>query len=255
MKIRDRLQQLYHGDDPATRHFHIAVATFDISTIIFLVVSSFFRGSAVIEAIDIAIGLAILTELLSRIAASRTPRRELLKFHSLADAVVVISLLAPILGEGFAFLRALRILRLLKSYKVLRDLNPDFRPFRKHEETIIAAANLGVFLFVMTALVYETQYGTNESIRNYLDALYFTVTTLTTTGYGDITLSGNFGRVVAVVTMIVGVSLFLRLVQVMIRPSKVEFKCPDCGLTRHEYDAVHCKACGRILNIEDEGAA
>ena len=56
------------------------------------------------------------------------------------------------------------------------------------------------------------------------------------------------------VIMIFGVSLFLRLVQVMLRPQKVEHKCPDCGLKRHDHDAVHCKACGRLLNIEDEGA-
>jgi voltage-gated potassium channel len=54
--------------------------------------------------------------------------------------------------------------------------------------------------------------------------------------------------------MIFGVSLFLRLVQVMLRPPKVEHKCPQCGLKRHEFDAIHCKACGHILAIEDEGA-
>jgi voltage-gated potassium channel len=53
--------------------------------------------------------------------------------------------------------------------------------------------------------------------------------------------------------MICGVSLFLRLVQVMLRPPKVDYKCPACGLRRHDYDAVHCKACGGLLNIEDDG--
>jgi voltage-gated potassium channel len=33
----------------------------------------------------------------------------------------------------------------------------------------------------------------------------------------------------------------------------VRFACPTCGLQRHEPDAVHCKACGMILNIPDEG--
>lgn len=38
---------------------------------------------------------------------------------------------------------------------------------------------------------------------------------------------------IAVAIMIFGVSLFLRLVQVMLRPAKVEYRCPDCGLLRH----------------------
>ena len=79
------------------------------------------------------------------------------------------------------------------------------------------------------------------------------MTTLTTTGFGDVTLVGTSGKMISVLIMIFGVSLFLRLVQVIIRPHKVVHKCPQCGLKRHDADAVHCKACGQILNIEDEG--
>jgi voltage-gated potassium channel len=112
---------------------------------------------------------------------------------------------------------------------------------------------LGVFIFVMTALVYETQHWRNPAIGNYADALYFTVTALTTTGFGDITLPGTSGRMISTVIMIFGVTLFLRLAQVLFRPHKVRFPCPSCGLQRHDPDAVHCKACGTLLNIPDEG--
>ena len=46
---------------------------------------------------------------------------------------------------------------------------------------------------------------------------------------------------------------FVRMAQVLFRPAKVYHKCPDCGLSRHDADAVHCKDCGRLLNIENEG--
>jgi voltage-gated potassium channel len=118
---------------------------------------------------------------------------------------------------------------------------------------ILAATNLSVFVFVMTGLVYATQHRTNPAIGNYVDALYFTVTSLTTTGYGDITLSGTSGRLISVAVMLCGVTLFLRLAQVLFRPNKVRFPCPSCGLQRHEPDAVHCKACGTVLCIPDEG--
>ena len=49
------------------------------------------------------------------------------------------------------------------------------------------------------------------------------------------------------------VALFLRLAQTIFRPQKVAFKCPDCGLNRHEPDAIHCKHCGRELAIETGG--
>jgi voltage-gated potassium channel len=104
----------------------------------------------------------------------------------------------------------------------------------------------------MTAIVYQTQHATNPGIRHYADALYFTVTALTTTGFGDITLPGTGGRLLTVVIMIVGVTLFLGLLRAVLRPHKVRFACPHCGLMRHEPDAVHCKACGQLLNIPNE---
>ena len=52
--------------------------------------------------------------------------------------------------------------------------------------------------------------------------------------------------------MIFGVTLFLRLLQALLRPQKVRFRCPACALERHELDAVHCKACGKLLKIPDE---
>jgi voltage-gated potassium channel len=79
------------------------------------------------------------------------------------------------------------------------------------------------------------------------------VTALTTTGFGDITLQGTFGRFISIIIMILGVTLFLMLVRVLLQPTKVRFRCPTCALLRHDADAVHCKACGTILQIPDEG--
>jgi voltage-gated potassium channel len=54
--------------------------------------------------------------------------------------------------------------------------------------------------------------------------------------------------------MVVGVALFVQLASAIIRPTKVRFKCPECGLMRHDLDAVHCKHCGETLKIETQGA-
>ena len=139
-------------------------------------------------------------------------------------------------------------------YQLLARLRADSAWFRSNEEITITIVHLTVFLFVMTGIVYETQHWTNPQIRNYVDALYFTVTALTTTGFGDITLQGSLGRLISIVIMIFGVTLFLRLVRALLQPHKVRFGCPACGLQRHDIDAVHCKACGKLLNIPDEGA-
>jgi voltage-gated potassium channel len=225
----------------------------DLLVVGFVIVSSFFRGTGWTEALDPVFGTIILLDFVARLWISGRPLRQLIHPLNIADMIVIVSLLAPAAGENFAFLRVLRVLRVLRSYRTLARLRRDVPFLRQHEDAIFSVLNLAVFLLIMTALVFETQVGRNEEIRNYADALYFTVTTLTTTGFGDITLQGTYGRLLAVLIMIFGVSLFIRLAQTLFRPQKVRYRCPHCGLLRHDADAVHCKACGEILNIPDEG--
>jgi voltage-gated potassium channel len=227
---------------------------FDIVTILFIVATSFMPNNPVLERLDIAFGLVILADFLARLAISRNRVREFLHPASLADMAAIVSFLAPIAGEAAGFLRILRTVRLLHTYELLDRLRQDSRWFRRNEEVILATVNLAVFLFIMSGIVYASQYGHNPGINNYVDALYFTVTALTTTGFGDITLQGTFGRFISVIIMILGVTLFLMLVRVVLQPHKVRFRCPTCALMRHDADAVHCKACGTILQIPDEGS-
>lgn len=251
--FKKTLAGLYYGDSVEAQRFRYGLLLFDVFTISFLVATSFTSHSRPVEIVDAIVGIVLLLEFLARLYIAPSRTKFLIDPFALADVIVILSLLAPIVGEGLAFLRVARLLRLFRSYQLIRRLRRDFAFFRDNEQLILSATNLAVFLFLMTAIVYETQHYSNAQISNYVDALYFTVTALTTTGFGDIVLEGTPGRLIAVAIMIVGVSLFLRLVQVMLRPHKVEFRCPDCGLKRHDYDAVHCKACGRILNIENEG--
>jgi voltage-gated potassium channel len=251
--LRSRLRALYEGEGEAGDRFRYLLLAFDLLTVTWLVASSFVERGAHHDRIDLAIGLIFLADLLARLFISRKPLRDLLSFWCAADVLVIISLLFPIWGEGLAFLRVIRLYRVFHSPQTLDQLREDIPGFRRNEHTIRAALNLVIFIFAMTALVYQTQSGVNDKIGNYADALYFTVTTLTTTGFGDVTLVGTSGKLLSVAVMIFGISLILRLIQVVLRPNKAWFPCPTCGLRRHDHDAVHCKACGTILNIPDEG--
>jgi voltage-gated potassium channel len=246
------LRHLYEGGSPAAHRFRYGLLAFDLVSLLYVVATSFLSRSPLLELLDVLIGLVMLADFGARLFISNHRLRDLLNPLTWVDIAAIGSFLAALVGQAFGFLRILRTLRLLRSYHVLVQLRRDFAYFRDNEEVIIAVVNLVVFLFVMTAVVYQTQYATNPAIRHYADALYFTVTALTTTGFGDITLPGTGGRLLTVVIMIFGVTLFIRLLRAVLRPHKVRFSCPSCGLMRHEQDAVHCKACGQLLNIPNE---
>jgi len=253
-KLHHAINELYNGSSRRSRYFRWSLLAFDSITILYFVVASFFHHVDDLHVVEEAIGLAYLLEFSARLFISRQRLIDIFNPFGLADLIVIASLLAPSLAENFSFLRVIRALRLLRSYHMIKNLRQQSRFVRIHEDVIFSVVNLLVFIFIITAVVYVTQVGSNPEIGNYFDALYFTVATLTTTGFGDITLVGTGGHILAVLIMIFGISLFLRLIQTIFRPGKVRYECPVCGLTRHDADAVHCKHCGTVLHITTEGA-
>ena len=253
VNLQERLSEFYEADTRRGHRFRYGLLIFDLTTVLFIVTTSFLPRTHLVEALDVMFGVAILADFLARFTMCTHRLREFLRPSTYADIVAIISFLAPLGGEAAGFLRILRTLRLLHTYQVLTRLRADSAFFRRNEDAIIAATNLTVFIFIMTGIVYETQQSSNPQIKNYVDALYFTITALTTTGFGDITLPGTLGRLISVVIMVCGVTLFLNLARALFQPRKVRFPCPSCGLQRHDPDAVHCKACGIVLAIPDEG--
>ena len=180
LPVRERLRLLYHGRSVAAHRFRYGLLTFDIITILFIIGTSFIPREPWLEWLDFAFGVVILTDFCARLWVSPNPGREFTHPATWADMVAIFSFLAPIVGEGLGFLRVLRTLRLLHTYQLIARLRADSNFFRRNEETITAVINLVVFVFVMTGIVYETQHWRNPAIANYVDALYFTVTALTT---------------------------------------------------------------------------
>lgn len=252
-RFRSAVRRLYFGSSVRSRRWRVGLLAFDFVAIAYFFASILFGLNGTDHRLDYLIGAVMLADYLLRLAAANRPLKAMVGFMALADAVVIVSLFASAVVEGLAMLLVVRLLRLLRSYHLIRELQGHMPFFRRNEQVIQALVNLTVFIFVVSAAVHVLEQGRNPHINSYLDALYYTVSTLTTTGFGDITMTDTYGRMLTILIMIVGVGLFLRLVQTIFRPLKVIHKCPECGLNRHDPDAVHCKHCGIALNIPTEG--
>lgn len=245
------LRSLYQGQHKAALRFQLVMAVVDLAIILFFLAQPYLRDKASYLLLDYAFALWIVADLVAQYLIARDRRRLLLSPLIYVDLAILATLIWPNALVSFAFLRAMRL------WAVAR--RPILKAALRHFgltgwiDVIRATVNMVVFLFTASAFVYTFFFQQRESGNGFVDALYFTVTTMTTTGFGDITLPGTAGKLTSIVMMIVGISLFVRLAQALVRPFKVTFPCPKCGLNRHDADAVHCKACGHLLNIPDEG--
>jgi voltage-gated potassium channel len=241
---------LERGRDAWSMGWQAGLAVVDIAILAFFILGPYLRAGSSYMIIDYVIAGWVTLELASRGIASGSLKVFLKKPMTWIDLTILATLLLPETLANFAFLRVMRIWAIGRS--------PLFRSLLKrcgctnYEDVIRAALNFVVFLFMVTGFVYSTFFYQQEGGAGFVNALYYTVTTMTTTGYGDLTLPGTLGKLTSIVTMIVGITLFVRLAHAVVRPVKVAFQCDDCGLQRHDLDAVHCKACGNLLNIPND---
>ncbi len=249
-RLRRTLRHLYHGDSRTALRFQAAALIVDLAIIALFVAQPVLKNTEAFLAVDYTVAAVLTVDIVARLLASRRPWHRLKQPVVLLDLVILLTLLLPYTLINFGFLRIIRLWSLSKSGRL-------WQPFRRRglaewEIPARAVLNLVTFLFLATGFIYTTFFRQSSGLEGYLDALYFTVASVTTTGYGDITLDGPWGNLTSIVVMIIGISLFVQLAQAIFKPTKVHHVCPQCGLARHDPDAVHCKACGHILNIRNE---
>lgn len=250
-RLRARLRELYHGASPEAVRFRLWVIAIDFLLIAFFMAAPFLRDYPVYLAIDYAVALVLAADIGARALADSSVPSFLRRFSVWIDLFVLVTLLFPLALFNLAFLRVLRLWSLFHSDLFWETLGRRYDDTRV-EDIAKSLSTLVTFVFVATGFVYASFARGHPEIDGYVDALYFTVTALTTTGFGDITLPGTYGKLLTIAIMISGITLFVRFAQTLIRPYKVRFICPTCGLMRHDPDAVHCKACGELLNIPNE---
>lgn len=246
--------ELYTGSSTASRSFRYGLIVFDFFSILLFIALVPVQPNPNFEWLAFGIGLVILMDFSARLWISSDRVALMRRVYVIADVVVILTLLiAPFIHPETAFLRILRGLRLWHSYHLLNDLRHVSPFFQRHERTVLSLLNLFVFVFFTTSVVFTFFVDKQTGFAGYVDALYFTVTTLTTTGYGDITPTTMPGKLFSVVIMVVGVALFVQLARAVFVPSKAHYECRHCGLSEHDPDAIHCKHCGKLVKISTPG--
>ena len=135
----------------------------------------------------------------------------MLSFSGVIDLVSILPFYLQALFPGLD-LRVLRTLRLLRIFKLsnyntaIEDL---FSAVYEERKSFIAALYLFVIAFVLTSsLIYYAENDVQpEKFASIPDAMYWSLITLTTVGYGDVSPVTWIGKVISVATALMGVSV------------------------------------------------
>ena len=108
-------------------------------------------------------------------------------------------------GRTARVLRILRVLRVVKSVRLIAQMIVA----RRGESAGLAALLLTVLLIVFSSIaILQFEVPAQGNIQSAEDAMWWSVTTMTTVGYGDRYPTTTEGRLIAVLLMAGGVGVF-----------------------------------------------
>jgi voltage-gated potassium channel len=214
---------------------------------------------------DLEVGIAFVfaVEYVLRLYGARNRTAEFLNRYTMVDLVSILPTLfifvfpVSISVLQIGFLRVIRIVRVLRFYRFTEDAEFFFGTVT--DNTLRAGKlllTIWVLLFVSAGGFYSVERAANPDVMTFGDAFYYTVISLSTTGFGDIVPVTAAGRWVTVGSILAAIIVIPRQASKFIREwtskEKVNVTCPQCGLEYHDRDASHCKACGHVIYQETD---
>jgi len=256
---------IYEADTPAGRFFDLALLAIILISIIAVMLESVasikIKHGYALAVIEWIITILFTLEYIARIIAVRQPWRYILSFYGIIDLLAMLPKYIGLLFPGSGFLIAIRAVRLLRIFRILKLVH-----FVGASNQVVAAlkksrVKIAVFLFgviviciILGTLMYMIE-GPESGFTSIPVSVYWTVVTLTTVGFGDITPVTPFGQLVSMVVMILGYGIIAvptgLVTAQLVSDHKVNLNtqyCPNCSAGTHRDDARYCYNCGSHLN-------
>jgi voltage-gated potassium channel len=201
-----------------------------------------------INFIDKGIIFIFSLEYLIRFWLSNNKIKYLFSPFSLIDLIAIVPLVFGIFDVSFVLIfRWFRVLRIFRFFQLeLSLLN-----IQNQDKIIVTKIFLTLFsiIFTYAGLIYQVEHPNNpQGFADFFDALYFSVVTMTTVGFGDVIPLSPNGKLLTILMILTGVIVIPwqtgDLIKQFVRSSQMKKTCSGCGLSLHDADANYCKICG-----------
>jgi voltage-gated potassium channel len=212
----------------------------------------------ILDIVDTAIIIIFAVEYLLRFWCAEHKSKYVFSFYSVIDLMAILPVFIGAID--ISFIRLLRWFRILKLIRFIQGRTL-FGRISTEDSVIFARILFTLFaiIFVYSGLIYQVEHPVNPKVfSTFLDAVYFSVVTMTTVGFGDVTPISKVGRLLTVLMILSGIALIPwqlgdLIKQLVKTANQVETICPTCGLVFHDADARFCKLCGTKLEKAKAG--
>ncbi len=169
------------------------------------------KTQEIINGLEVFCVAVFTIEYLLRIYAAKSRVRFFFSFFGLVDLIAILPFYLA-LGMDLKSLRAIRLFRILRLFKFLRYGNTLAKMKKsfniiKRELFLFTLATLLLLYFSSIGIYYFENEAQPEVFTSLFDAMWWSVATLTTVGYGDVYPITNGGKIFASAIVFIGLGL------------------------------------------------
>jgi voltage-gated potassium channel len=131
-------------------------------------------------------------------------------FMAIVDLLSILPSLT-LLNNGFKLFklfrlfRTFRVFRVFKTFRYSKNIKIITSVLHNSKESLIAVGTLaGAYILISALVIFNVE---PESFETFFDAIYWATVSLTTVGYGDIYPVTTVGRVVTMLSSILGIAI------------------------------------------------
>ena len=128
-------------------------------------------------------------------------------FYGIVDLLSILPSLV-VLNSSFKLFRLLRLNKAFKALRLLRyskSFNMILSVVQRERQALITVCVLaGGYIFLVALIMFQVE---PESFNSVFDAIYLSVVTLTTVGYGDIYPISQMGKVISMISSFMGIAI------------------------------------------------
>lgn len=116
-----------------------------------------------------------------------------------------------VMQKGFRLLkiirlfRTFRVFRVFKAFRYSKSITMIVNVFKKQKESLLVVCGFAIAYVIISALVIFNVEP--ETFPTMFDAIYWATVSLTTVGYGDVYATTDVGKVITMISAILGVAI------------------------------------------------